>query len=106
MQGGTSKASVKRYITGENIMIKYKAFYFSIKIKKVEVKRETEKSVWLNTDCKKAKNTQCYGYFESWDDAKKAIINVSKNKLVSAQEKLQIAQIQLDNINGMKEPEN
>lgn len=92
-------------------MIKYESNSFG-RIKKVEVDRETESSVWLSVDGKEvlrerraAKRSEFRSYFDTWDDAKNHLIEMHEGKVAHARAVLKTANDRLGNIKGMKNPE-
>ena len=56
-------------------MIKYIARYDFAKIQKIEIFKESKDYIWLKSDFKIEKNTKDYSPYNSFDEAKRALLN-------------------------------
>lgn len=83
---------------------KYLAVWWSMqKITAVQIEKETDSSVWYNGRwCKK--RTEKVGYFDSFEDAKAFLIAYAEKKVSRARQMLELANSQLGNAKGIKEP--
>ena len=91
-------------------MIKYRInlsgpFMPSAQIKVVEVVRESEKSVWLSPGNKVLKRTSYTNYFDTWEEAHKALLEHAKSHVNATRAMLGRENGMLGNIKGMKKPE-
>ena len=67
-------------------------------IKKVEVLRFNEKTVWISEKERKSKNTNWECYCESFEEAKSLLINIHKEKVNSSQHQLNLANEKLKEV--------
>lgn len=88
-------------------MIKYKLNKYSIKIVKVEILRETKKSVIVTSkdfegvECETRESNELY--FNTWKEAHAVLFEREEQKLVRARLNLQQSQAAYDVVKGMKE---
>jgi hypothetical protein len=73
------------------------------KIEEVEVERESKSSVWINGR-RNAKRSDYHNYFDTWLDAKQAIVNRQESRCASLRRQLEVSNSVLGNINGLKPP--
>jgi hypothetical protein len=91
-------------------LIKYriKTQWIEPKITPVEILRETEQSIftagWKGKEQRHAKKTGYEAYFDTWEAAHAALLNIAENELEYARRKLERAQGTYGNIKGMKKP--
>lgn len=91
-------------------MIKYKTVSFGRhRIEKVEVVKETEKTVWVKTGDgatinKTLKDSVYHHYFNSWQEAKDYLLAKKQTEIESIRRRLEYANSVLGNIKGLKEP--
>lgn len=71
------------------------------RIERVEIERETEKSVWICGN-RNAKRSEWYNYYDTWEDAHKALLNQQKACVDSLRLRLERSKGVLGNIKGMK----
>lgn len=77
-------------------MHKYEISKFDYKIKKIEIEKETEKTIWIKDKWNSGNNslTQCRKdsewnkYFDTFQDAKNYLIDKCENKIKSLNEKI------------------
>jgi len=86
-------------------MIKYKTTNIFntlyARIEKIEVERETEKSVWIKGN-KCCKTSYCC-YFDTWQEAHEYILDLANNQVNRAILQLERTKSLLVNIYGLKE---
>jgi len=81
------------------------------RIDKVEITRETDASVWVQsfgtagTERRRSKLAEDYGYFDSWGEARAWLIKMLTRDVESARRSLEYAKGKLGNAVGMKPPE-
>ena len=91
-----------------NPIIKYKTQFDSIK--RVEVLRETENSVFIaggmKMQCmKEAKRGSFWSYHNSWEEDKAHLVSIEELKVKSAQVSLDSEKIQLEKVKSLKNQE-
>jgi hypothetical protein len=86
---------------GENQVIKYYAYFD--KIKAVEIERESAVSVWNLRGSRECKKTDWSGYFDTWEEAKQFLLEVSQKEIDKYKRILQRARDQYGNIKGLKQ---
>lgn len=95
------------------MITKYKTNYSKDKIVEVDVIRETDQSVFVktlgyqlkgNTEHRVSKRSEHECYFDTFEDAKKFLIDAAERRVSWARNSLQDAQDKLGNIKGMKGP--
>ena len=85
-------------------MTKYMAaFWYRPKIEKVEIEKETDKSVWIDGR-RHAKESSNEKYTDDFDEAKLFLLEIAERKLRSARLSLQNAQGFYGNVKGLKNP--
>ena len=87
-------------------MIKYKISLHitsTPKIKKIEVARETNKSVYLKNGSRALKNTEWECYFNTHEEAKKYFLTFAENKKAIAQSSLDATNKCMESINNLFE---
>ena len=87
-------------------MIKYRAMINytcggGSKITPVEVEKETEKSVWIKGN-RHAKESGYAHYFDTWEDAKGALMSCQKSVIKRIRRELEVAKSVRVNIKGME----
>jgi hypothetical protein len=84
-------------------MIKYKAeFSWEPRIKKVEVERETDASVFFK-EFSERKLTQYHAYFDSFEEAKDYLCKIFESRVEVVRRNLEIAKSKYGNAKGLKE---
>lgn len=84
-------------------MIKYKTSnYGRERISAIDVERETDQSVWINGR-RQAKASNYEAIYDSWTEARDALLHKAEHSLQSRQAQLQRAQDELEHIKGLKE---
>ena len=78
-------------------MIKYKTGGWQVKIKEVEVDKETEKCVWIRGR-RNSKLSSYESYFDSFSDAKVFLINRKERRISKLQSSLDIVKKELAEI--------
>jgi hypothetical protein len=91
-------------------MIKYRAeYYWNAEITKIEVEKETGKSVWYKGYGDKLrqerKRTDNHEYFDTWEEAHDSLIEKAQIEVDSKRRQLELSRGKLGNIKGMKCPE-
>ncbi len=71
-------------------------------IDRVEVERETAKSVWIRGR-KNAKSSEYASYYDSWDDARNALLVQQRLRIDSLRRQLELANGRMANIKGMRD---
>jgi hypothetical protein len=91
--------------TNSGTCTKFLAVWWSThKITAVQIEKETDSSVWHNgRRCKK--RTEESGYFDSFAEAKEFLVQFAEEKVRVARRMLELANSQLGNAKGIKEPE-
>lgn len=89
-------------------MKKYKIEKYSDEIKTVQILRETEKSVFFNrfsnsSEFRELKRTEWHCYFDSFEEAKKYLLDRFKNKITSLKKQLNKAEMSFEKIINLKE---
>jgi len=84
------------------MIIKYKAEIYSRSIKRIEIERETKSSIWINGH-RSAKRSKYKNYFDTFDIAKKYLVNLATKKVMNARSSLEYAQGFLRDINDLME---
>lgn len=87
------------------MIAKYLAYRrtWGVKIEQIEVERETEKFVWIDGR-RNAKKSEYENYFDSFDDAKKFLMDYADDRLRKARLVLQNEQGFKGNVKGLKAP--
>jgi glutathione peroxidase-family protein len=88
-------------LTGVNKVIKYLAKFN--RVEKVDVAGETEHFVKLLHGRKEAKKSDWVSYFDSFDDAKKFLLDKAQKRVDSLRRQLESANGELGQIKGIKE---
>lgn len=70
------------------------------RIEEVDVERETEASIWINGQ-RSAKRSEWSNYYDTWEDAKSALLAAQQRRVEQLRSQLQVANSRLGNINGM-----
>lgn len=84
-------------------MVKYKVdHYWRPEVKKVEIEKETESSVWIKGR-REAKETQYHAFFDTFQEAKDFLIDVFEKKAQAVRRQLEQANGHLGNAKGLKE---
>lgn len=83
-------------------MIKYRAASGWAKIEAVEVERETECFVWIKGR-RNSKKTEYYNYFDSFNEAKSALLKNAVRALETAKKRVGFAEEELIKIEELKE---
>lgn len=77
-------------------------------ITKIEILRETESFIFIagynGKEDRRAKATEHYAYFDTWEAAHSALLTLSDNAVRSARRRLEEANGTYGNIKGMKKP--
>jgi len=76
-------------------LIKYRTCSWKRAIEKVEVIKETEKSVWLSGKSHESKVSGHRCYFDTFEEAKKHLITKYKRRVVEAKTSLECSEIDL-----------
>ena len=84
-------------------MYKYKQWLGEIR--KVEIKRESEHSVWLKGGRREKKRTNYQNYFDTWEEAMDHIIGAAFKKVCHYQYLLQKAEVELEKAHALEENE-
>jgi hypothetical protein len=84
-------------------MKKYRAQFY--KIEEIEVLRETEKQVVLMNGLRESKTTDWQSWHDSFEDAKKHLIDDAQKDIDSINRRLDYAKERLEKINNLKECE-
>ncbi len=71
-------------------------------IKKVEIERETEASVWVKGS-KRAKSTSWERYHDTYEDARRHVINEAEKEVATARRELETAERKLATAKALKE---
>lgn len=93
--------------TGDKVKYKYRRG-FSNEIEKVEITRETEKSIWLKvlSGERKAKKLSRYEvYYDTFEEAKECLIKSIKNNIEQAEIKIESELEELKEAEALKENE-
>jgi hypothetical protein len=72
-------------------------------IKEIEVLRETEKQVVLMNGLRESKTTEWQSWHDSFEDAKKHLIDAAQKDIDSISVRLYYAKERLEKINNLKE---
>jgi hypothetical protein len=72
-------------------------------IKKVEVEKETDSSVWAKGK-RIAKRARHQSIFDGWEEAKEHLLKEAEASVISARRQLEYANSRYGNIKGMKPP--
>ena len=83
-------------------MVKYKTSWRGIA--KIEIERETKKQVVLMNGNRASKLSSYECYFDTWEGAKKYLLDKAQMKVQGIRRQLETANSELGNIKGMKEP--
>ena len=88
-------------------MIKYKTsgISFGKLIEEVDIEKETDKSVWINGR-RLSRRSSWDSYHDTWDDAKKFLLDIAEQKLTLARHVLNKAQSEYGNVKGLKDQRN
>lgn len=70
-------------------------------IKEVDVIRRTEKSVWIMYGTRERRESDTY-YFETWDEAKQAIVDRETRDLQNAERQFEYAKEELEKAIALK----
>jgi len=86
--------------------IKYKTIHG--KIKKVQIERESEHSVWFKNPRNgkveiERKSTNWYLYFDSFDEAKQSMIDKQLRIIRATKSSLEMHETELEKIKGIKD---
>lgn len=85
-------------------MKKYKAkFYLSPSIEIVDVVKETDKFVCLESGRRDAKTSECQSYHDTFEEAKNKLISVFEEKAQGARRILEVTNSHLGNAKGLKQ---
>jgi hypothetical protein len=86
-------------------MIKYKTKGWGKgQIEMVEVDRETDSSVFID-GYRRAKRSSYDNFFDTWEDAHAYLLKKAENSASYARRNLEIANGELGNIRGLKNPD-
>jgi len=72
-------------------MIKYRTGGYQKEIEKVEVEKESEKSVWINGRSH-LKRSSCKNYFDTFEQAKKHLVTNGQKHITLCEGRLEYAQ--------------
>jgi hypothetical protein len=89
-------------------MIKFRTESYSNEIKKIEIIKETDKSIIYNNgrrEVRELKNTSYSNYFDSFERAKYFLIETVTNKIISSKEEIKRLELRLDKIYKSEEKE-
>ena len=91
-------------------MIKYKAnlggsFMPEARILRVDVVKQTDKTVWLTNGMRERKETDYHNYFDTWEEAHAAMVEKAERIVRNTRQRLEHQKGMLGNIKGMKKPE-
>lgn len=77
------------------MITKYKTLSFETRIDKVEVEKETDKSVWVDgRSFRKLSGYECY--FDTFEEAKSYYLERAGSKVISAKKQLEFANREFD----------
>lgn len=82
-------------------MIKYKTRWEEIK--KIEISRESDSSVWDMQNRRHNKNGEWENYFDTFEEAKNYLIEEKNKEIKKAQEQLEYVMEKLKNVSNIKE---
>lgn len=92
------------------IMIKYKATDYLNRIEKVEIERETDKSVWYKSQSGRMmtdrKVTNDIGFFDTWEEGKEFLLKLADNEVQRVRKSLEYYKAKYGNVAGLRRPEN
>ena len=86
-------------------MIKYKAILSLARIDKIEIAKETEKTVFLSNGRKANKVSDYASWHDTWEDARQHLLREAEEEAASLRLRLQRVNGKLENIKGMTAPE-
>ena len=86
------------------MITKYRTSGWGSLIEKVEVTKETDKSVWLGVR-REAKVSEYQCYFDTWDQAKAHVVSKAEAKLKAAKSRFDSARSHLERVKSMKKPQ-
>lgn len=92
-------------------IIKFKASSIGPSIERIEVISETDHFVSLASNYggkpnREKKITDWYGFFDSFEDAKKFLMDEADQRVRNARRQLELANSRLGNVKGIKEAKN
>lgn len=93
-------------------MIKYRAWPSAARIEPIEILRETEKMVviaapgsfYKTGERRELKRTEDYAYFDTWQEAKNAIVNWCQAEVAKAEDRASEARERRRKAEAMQEP--